>query len=595
MTRLFAIFFLATTSLACAAPAVLIPRLVIDSSDLSRAAYPSNTDRRAAVDMVPNHPAEPLPTSAFHDPQFLKSLGYNGEVIMAGADSCETFDAIAPDLLPKDGKERVWIEQRAKSVEKSAAAAHAAGIRVYAFMQFIVLPRVLVARYKTNICDDQGRIDLARPMTQTILRAQVDELFDRCPDLDGIVVRTGEIYLFGSPYHTATGGDTENLAQSATAIIHGPESHIALVNLLRDEACLKRGKRIIYRTWDFGNNFHVNPDYYLKVTGAVDPHPDLIFSIKHQAGDFLRMTPFNPTLGIGKHRQIVEVQCQREAYGKGAHPFYVGDGVINGWEEYAQLMKPGQPQGLKDIVDNTNFAGVWTWSRGGGWEGPFITNELWCALNAYVICKYAQDPTRCEEDLFNEFARGQLHLSDRDVARFRELNLLSAAAVLRGQCSLLKPVNLWWARDDFMTVPRLDAFVTNNLIEPALAEKAEAVADWKKIEALAQAIRFADPQTQNFVETSCAYGRIKYSIFEQAWTILLYGQAGDRSGKYDREKLSAAINKYDELWADWRTLKETHPECATLYKDVAFGDKPGVGAAVDKYRKVCAAGSTPAL
>jgi hypothetical protein len=112
---------------------------------------------------------------------------------------------------------------------------------------------------------------------------------------------------------------------------------------LRDEACVQRNKMVIYRTWDFGYNFHVNPQYYLKVTDAIEPHPNLIFSIKHQAGDFLRMTPFNPTLGIGRHRQIVEVQCQREAYGKGAHPFYVGDGVINGWEEYAKIMQAGQP------------------------------------------------------------------------------------------------------------------------------------------------------------------------------------------------------------------------------------------------------------
>ena len=28
--------------------------------------------------------------------------------------------------------------------------------------------------------------------------------------------------------------------------------------------------------------------------------------------------PFNPCIGIGKHQQVVEVQCQREYEGKGA-------------------------------------------------------------------------------------------------------------------------------------------------------------------------------------------------------------------------------------------------------------------------------------
>jgi hypothetical protein len=78
----------------------------------------------------------------------------------------------------------------------------------------------------------------------------------------------------------------------------------------------------------------------------------------------------------------------------------------------------------------------------GGWEGPYITNELWCALNAYVIAKYAANSQRTEEEIFSEFATQQLGLKGGDVARFRELNLLSAAAVLRGQCSLKGPVDL---------------------------------------------------------------------------------------------------------------------------------------------------------
>jgi len=542
---------------------------------------------RFVLDMVQDNPGEPPQPSAFRDPHKLADWGYNGQVIEAVADSCETFDAMAPDLWTKDSAARLWIEQHAQSLETKAQQAHAAGLQAYAWFQFIVLPKTLVAKFKNDICDDRGRIDLERPVTQTILRAQLAELFERCPSLDGLVVRTGEVYLQDSPFHAASGNANEGKTQGGTAILNGPQSHIALLRLLCDEACEKRHKMIFYRTWDFGNNFHVNPEYYLKVTDAIAPRPNLVFSIKPQAGDFLRMTPFNPTLGIGRHRQIVEVQCQREAYGKGAHPFYVGDGVINGWEEYATLMKPGQPKGLRDLVNNTNFAGVWTWSRGGGWEGPYITNETWCALNAYVIAKYAGNPKQTEPAIFDEFATQQLGLRGGDVARFRELNLLSAAAVLRGQCSFLKPVDLWWARDDFMTAPRLSAFATADLAAGALAEKAEAVAMWKEIEMLARQIRFADPATQDFVESSCAYGRIKYSIFEQGWTILLTGALGDKSGQYDFGRLSAAIARYDALWKEWRALQAAHPSCATLYKDVAFGDKPGLGAAVDHWRKVC--------
>lgn len=537
--------------------------------------------------MVFNNPGEaPQPTS-FRNPQKLAAWGYNGEVLDVEADSCETFDAIAPGLLPKGSKARQWIEQHARTLEQQAERAHAAGIKAYAWTQFIVLPKALVARFKDQICDAQGRIDLDRPMTQKIVRVQIAELFDRCPALDGLVVRTGEIYLFDSPYHCSSPNLSEKLAQGGTAIIHGPESHIQLLKILRDEVCVKLHKMVFYRTWDFGNNFHTNPKYYLKVTDAIKPDPHLVFSIKYTAGDFWRMTPFNPTLGIGRHRQIVEVECQPEYYGKGAHPYYIGDGVINGWEEYAKIMKPGRPEGLRDLVHNPNFAGVWTWSRGGGWGGPYIKNELWCALNAYVIAKYAENPDQTEEEIFDEFARDQLHLEGQDISRFRKLNLLSATGVLRGQCSLLGPVDKIWARDDTISAPNLGYFITNHLVATALAEKKEAVADWNEIEKLSRQIHFADKQTQDFVETSAAYGRIKFSIFEQAWRILLYGQEGDMTKRYDCPKITAAIAAYDTLWKEWRKLKAEHPSCATLYKDVASGNKPGIGAAVDHYRSIC--------
>jgi len=540
---------------------------------------------RFVLDMIHNNPGEPLQASAFRDPNKLAGMGYNGQVIMAEADACETFDAVAPGILPAGSEERMWIEQHAQRLEGLAQNAHAAGIKAYAWMQFVVLPKKLVAKFKDEICDYKGRIDLGRPMTQTILRAQVAELFDRCPSLDGLVVRTGEIYLFDSPFHAASGNENEKKAQRSTAIIHGPDSHIALLRALRDEVCVKGRRMLFYRTWDFGNNFHINPEYYLKVTDAIEPHPNLIFSIKHQAGDFFRLMPFNPTLGIGKHRQIVEVQCQREFYGKEAHPYYVGDGVINGWEEYATMMKPGEPKGLRDIVNNPNFAGVWTWSRGGGWRGPYITNELWCELNAYVVAKYAENPKRTEVEIFDEFAVQRLGLKRGDIARFRKLNLLSAAAVLRGHCSLLGPVDVIWARDDFMAVPDMGYFITNGLVTKVLAEKAEAVAMAGQIEKLARQIHFADKTTQEFVETSATYGRIKFSLFEQAWAILLYGRIGDTTKQYDK-RLATALTRYDQLWEEWRLLKEKHSSCASLYADVATDNKRGVGTVVEHYRRI---------
>ena len=539
------------------------------------------------LDMTHRNPGEGYPNSQFVNPQFLAARGYNGQVI-GSIGGIQTFDELAPGLLAEGSAEREWALQRAAELRGRVQAAHAAGIKCFAGTDMIVLPKKLIAKFKEEICDAQGRIDMGKPKTQEIFRALLRESFQRVPELDGIVVRTGEVYLQDYPYHAASGNISEGKRQGGSAILHGEQSHITLLNIFREEVCEKLHKVVIYRTWSFGpQNFHESTNYFLKVTSAIAPHTNLIFSIKHQQGDFHQLTPFNPTLMIGKHRQLIEVQCQREAYGKGAHPYYIGDGVINGWEEYAWLMKLGQPRGLRDVITNQLCAGVWTWSRGGGWEGPFLKNELWCDLNAYVVAEFAKNPSRSEEEIFNEYAREKLKLSGDDMNEFRELNLLSEKAVLRGQLTTLgAKINVWWARDHFFDEPDLGDFIKKDLVDKELAEKAESVAMWKRIEQLAHEIHFADTNTQEFVEVSAAYGRIKYEIIQQAWTVLFIGKLGEKSGQYDREKIHSAIARYDQLWNDWRSLAEHHSGCATIYKDVGFDYKPGLGAAINRYRRI---------
>jgi hypothetical protein len=102
-------------------------------------------------------------------------------------------------------------------------------------------------------------------------------------------LRFGETYLHDTPYHLG-GSPINNDDRLSIA------DHILLINILRDEVCVKRNKKLFYRTWDFGYRFHNNPDYYLAVTNAIEIHPNLFFSIKYQQGDFHRMTPFNPCL-----------------------------------------------------------------------------------------------------------------------------------------------------------------------------------------------------------------------------------------------------------------------------------------------------------
>lgn len=114
----------------------------------------------------------------------------------------------------------------------------------------------------------KNKPDIRSKITQKLLRAQIEGIFNRFPDIDGITLRFGETYLHDTPFHLGN-----SPIRSGNDEI---EDHILLINILREEICVKRNKKLFYRTWDFGYKFHNNPQFYLSVTNNVEPHPNLI-------------------------------------------------------------------------------------------------------------------------------------------------------------------------------------------------------------------------------------------------------------------------------------------------------------------------------
>jgi len=552
------------------------------------------------MDMVHHNPGEPLTKSAFTDPAYLKEIGYGAQVIndFTFAHAAITFDSFDKTIFPVGSAGRKWVEAAALKVKENIRKAHAAGLNVYYFTDIIVLPKQLVERYKNEITDSSGKISFERPKTVEIHRAMLKELFDTFPDLDGLVIRTGETYTNNVPYHTGNG-----------PITNGPESHIKLLTLLRDEVCVKRNKMIFYRTWSFGG-MHENPDYYLKVTDNIEPHKNLVFLIKHTKGDYQRTFDFNPTLTIGKHPQVVEVQCQREYEGKGAYPDYVMDGVINGFEEYSANKPQKGYKSLEDIKHSPNFKGIWSWSRGGGWVGPYISNEFWCDLNAWVISKWAQDTSRTEEQVFNAYMDHK-GITGESRRHFRELSILSAKAVIRGHSSVSLPFHhswTWWMRDEFLSgtdpnVPpkqfssegllykAFSQFYKDGQLGQAVKEKYEAIRYWEKIDSLSRLITIPNAADQEYIKVSSRYGLLLHKIIAEGWNIMAMGFEGDRTGTYDKKNIRESITRYDGYWKEYKTFGAASASAASLYKPYSFefvapayhGDK-GMGASVDFYR-----------
>ena len=555
------------------------------------------------MDMVHHNPGEALTKSAFTNPEYVKNQGFNVQVMndFIFPTAAVTFNKFDSTLFARGTKERIWSDSITLLIQKNIKAAHLAGIKVFYFTDIVVLPKKLVEKYKSQVCDVNGKITFEKPLTVELHKIMFDELFQKFPDLDGLVIRTGETYLNNVPFHTGN-----------NPISNGHQSHIKLLQLLRDEVCVKRNKTIIYRTWSFGG-MHENPDYYLNVTNAIEPHKNLVFSIKHVKGDYQRTYPFNPTLGIGKHRQVVEVQCQREYEGKGAYPNYVMNGVIDGFEEYKNNTHPNC---LNDLKNSPNFAGVYSWSRGGGWVGPYISNEFWPRLNAFVLSAWANNPNLSEAAAFDQFMDKQGIVTPISRNAFRKLCLHSAKAVLRGHMSAtlgLKPDWAFWMRDEFLAgIEKLDSlqvkkypsegflydefsdFYNAGTLKKAVQEKMISVQIWDSIVTLSKLVKSNYPQDDNYIRISSLYGLYLHRIIAAGWQTMALGFEGDKTRKYNKNAIQKAIKTYDKAWLDFENLKKNQPSCATLYKPNAFiyvgptyYAQKGMGYSVNKYRKLC--------
>ena len=268
------------------------------------------------------------------------------------------------------------------------------------------------------------------------------------------------------------------------------------------------------------------------------------------------------------------------------------ESYVEGFEEYENDVPP---RGLADIAEHPNFAGIWSWSRGGGWVGPYIKNELWCDLNAYVISRYGQDPSRSEEELFFDYCK-TLDLNEQDAQQFRKLSLLSADGVGRGLKTLVlergRPVR---HREDYPTAWKhpWEFDYRGRLPEDVLNEKKQCVEIWQEINQIANNFSSGSQDFKQYLIVSSKYGLLKYSIIEQAWIVMLKGLEGENSGNFDVEKIKNALIEYDKLWIEFKKLKEKNDNCATLYvpysfvfRAPGFHETAGMHESVNRYRKL---------
>ncbi|WP_236958657.1 hypothetical protein [Joostella atrarenae] len=213
--------------------------------------------------MVHHNPGEPHFESEYTQPEYIKSLGYTGQVPKIEIQCGLTYDDFEDNIVPEKSAEKMWIQRHAANVKTRIDIAEKYDVPIYPFTDVLVVPKSVLKKYEEEMSID-GKLSIKKEMTQKLLKAQIAEIFKRFPEVDGLTIRHGETYLHDTPFHRGTSPATT------------PEEHSILINLLRDEICVKRNKKLIYRTWDF-SQFHTKPEFYLKATNAVEPHDNLIF------------------------------------------------------------------------------------------------------------------------------------------------------------------------------------------------------------------------------------------------------------------------------------------------------------------------------
>ena len=294
-------------------------------------------NKRIVIDMVQNNPGDAVAWqhTKYFDGLNLLALNYTGQTTtgeMSGTQAVD-FHTVSGggehDYFPADSAERAWLDAYNIGVHAWVSRLQVHDYDLprplpYFFVDLLVFPKSVLAVW-TNATDPKTGQVLWNEAGKQLTRALVAETIAEFPTVAGWIVRTGETYVFDLPFHTGNTPVPRGLPSETNL-----EMWADFVNLLREELCVKAQKQLIMRSWD---SFPSNASWYLNLTARIDPHSLLYFSVKHTPADFVRPSRWNPTLGIGAHAQIVEIELQREYEGKQAFPNYIVDGVIDGFPE----------------------------------------------------------------------------------------------------------------------------------------------------------------------------------------------------------------------------------------------------------------------
>ena len=498
-----------------------------------------------------------------------------------------TYDEIAPGALPPDSPLRKQIEINRAAFAKACEETSRAGLAVCIGTDEVTIPRAVFERFRKDIAlaGTTDAIDLGGEQFWKIYRAKYREVLKAFPAIAYVMIRTGENYASRTTDfvgHTVRGHDIDDRYYRDMQ---------RLINETRQVVVDECGRKLIWRTWDLGNDgFHPNPAVYDRVLSGVPDHRGLIMAVKYVQTDFWRYNDFNPNIGRGGVDQIIEFQCAREYEGKGAFPNYLG-------ADFAVAMKRLKSLGTK---------GVWIWDFGGGSGGPHLQNDRWVRANIDAAVQLARNPDLAPRAVAEKWAAKEF--GAKAAPKIAELLLLSDDCVRK--MVYIEPFaqkHRGWMpsrglmRDDIIRGERKMAlhgdlkFIyedSKDHLDAALQEKTEALALAQRILAIYDSAR-GDIIAERG-EKTCIEARSSLVYLESLTAVMCHYIRGMFLFYHSQEASDPALAKqareeleqWQTAWTRYNTEIPKLPGAPSLYRSqYGPGPETAEGAMVDTCEK----------
>ncbi len=328
-----------------------------------------------------DNPGEPNAETRYRDFHELRRLGYNG---LATYLTTGLSGLLGPQTISNADLRR-WVDDQYDRLDQLARDARAADLRLYLAYDAPSLARELVGSAMT--CANQPHV--LCPASNELLEMTgqcLEALIGRVDAVEGVVLRLGDsdahrlAYLMGNDIYSPHCARCNSMGRA--------DRLTRYIRFFYEQVVERLGRTLIVRAWNVRpGGLHDNAELCRRVAGQLPEDDRLILSFKFTQTDFWRYQQWNPaSLACGDRPIIYELQCQREFEGKGAMPNY----QVPLWRD--GMSELDDAEGLSGIADRVNLAGLWGWVRGGGWGGPFITNEAWIDANVMAIPRLADNP-----------------------------------------------------------------------------------------------------------------------------------------------------------------------------------------------------------